>query len=135
MAVTAKAVFKSHSFDCLLLMLWRQSLQKIWGIWHTTSALLKYLRGYIPRHWRLCAGMETGPAPSKLLHCVSKNVPPLACYNFDTWTDFDIFGRNIIDKVRSRRLITMPPQVTCIVLLHYLVKRGNTKIVFFTQML
>jgi len=29
-----------------------------------------------------------------------KNIPPLACYNFDTWTDFDIFFvRNVTAKV------------------------------------
>jgi len=47
-----------------------------------------------------------------ILHRVSKNVPPLACYN-DTRTDFDIFGRNATDEVSSQRRFTMPPQITC----------------------
>jgi len=34
------------------------------------------------------------------IHRVSKNVPPLDCYNFwYMWTDFDIFGRNVTDEV------------------------------------
>ena len=40
------------------------------------------------------------------IHCVSKNVPPLACYNFDTheWI-LIFFGRNVTDKVRNEKLL------------------------------
>jgi len=37
--------------------------------------------------------------------CLSKNVPPLACYNFDTWMDFDIFCRNATDKVSNQKTL------------------------------
>jgi len=38
------------------------------------------------------------------LHRVSKNVPPLACYNFDTheWI-LIFFGRNVTDKVGNQK--------------------------------
>jgi len=38
-----------------------------------------------------------------VVHCVSKNFPPLACYNFDTSEWILIFsGRNVADKVRNQ---------------------------------
>ena len=37
------------------------------------------------------------------VHRVSKNVPPMACYNFDTHEQILIFfGRNVTDKVGIR---------------------------------
>jgi len=38
------------------------------------------------------------------LHRISKNVPPLACYNFDTceWI-LTFFGRSATDKVRNQK--------------------------------
>ena len=40
------------------------------------------------------------------LHRVSKNVPPLACYNFDTreWS-LTFFGRNVTDKVGNQKTL------------------------------
>jgi len=51
----------------------------------------------------------------EVLHRVSKNVPPLACYNFDAheWILIFFFGRNVIDKVGNQRRFTMPPEITC----------------------
>jgi len=51
-----------------------------------------------------------------VLHRLSKT--SLACYNFDTCelTDFDIFGRNVTDKVSNQNrptLYYMPRQITC----------------------
>jgi len=41
---------------------------------------------------------------STTLHRVSKNVPPLACYNFDTHEWILIFlGRNVTDKVGNQK--------------------------------
>jgi len=35
-----------------------------------------------------------------------KNVPPLVCYNWHTWTHFDIFfGRNVTDKVSNQKTL------------------------------
>jgi len=43
-----------------------------------------------------------------------KNVPPLDCYNFETWEWVLIFfGRNVTDRVSNQRHITMPLQITC----------------------
>jgi len=55
------------------------------------------------------AGMMTGRASGlyksalTIIHRVSKNVSPLACYNFDTceWI-LTFFGRNITDKVANQ---------------------------------
>jgi len=60
-----------------------------------------------------------------------KNVPPLACYNFDTreWI-LIFFDRNATDKVRNQKTFTMPPQITCAFALSG--RTGNTKIAFFT---
>jgi len=48
------------------------------------------------------------------LHRVSKNVPPLAYYNFDAheWI-LIFFGRNVTDKVGNQKSFTMPPQIAC----------------------
>jgi len=65
------------------------------------------------------------------MHRVSKNVPPLACYNFDTheWI-LIFFGRNVTDKVGNH--FTTSPQITCTSALPG--KTGNTKITLFTQL-
>jgi len=40
------------------------------------------------------------------VHRVSKNVPPLACYNFDAREGILIFfGRNVTDKVGNQRTL------------------------------
>jgi len=41
-----------------------------------------------------------------VVHRVSKNVPPLACYNFDTheWI-LILFGRNVTDKVGNQKTL------------------------------
>jgi len=43
-----------------------------------------------------------------------KNVPPLACHNFDTheWILIS-FGRNVTDEVGNQKTLYVPPQVTC----------------------
>ena len=40
------------------------------------------------------------------IHRVSKNVPPLACYNFDAHECILIFfGRNVTDKVSNQKTL------------------------------
>ena len=63
----------------------RQSFPLLLLLLHTTILLLLWLLLFVSVH--------PGFFPGFTLHCVSKNFPPLACYNFDTWTDFDIFGQ------------------------------------------
>jgi len=58
-----------------------------------------------------------------------KNVPPLACYNFDT-RERIFFGRNATNKVSNQTRFNMPPQITCASALPD--KTENTKIAFFT---
>ena len=43
---------------------------------------------------------------NSVIHCVSKNVPPLACYNFDAheWI-LIFFGRNVTDKVGNQKTL------------------------------
>jgi len=64
------------------------------------------------------------------IHRVSKNVPRLVCYNFDTreWI-LIFFGRNV--TVAIKRSFTMSPQITCASALPG--KTGNTKIALFTR--
>jgi len=41
-----------------------------------------------------------------IVHRVSKNVPPLACYNFDTHEQILIFsGRNVTDKAGNQKML------------------------------
>jgi len=49
------------------------------------------------------------------LHCVSKNVPPSACYNFVTCERISIFflAGMLPIKYAIRRRFTMPPPITC----------------------
>jgi len=61
--------------------------------------------------------------------CLKKNIPPLACYNFDAREWILIFcGRNVTDKVGNQKTL----QITCASAL--LSKLGNVKITFFTQL-
>ena len=46
--------------------------------------------------------------------------------------DFAIFGRNVTDKVGNQK--TLHYATPNNLLLHYLAKRGNTKITYFTQL-
>jgi len=40
------------------------------------------------------------------VHLVSKNIPPVACYNFDTHEQILIFfGRNVTDKVGNQKML------------------------------
>jgi len=64
--------------------------------------------------------------------CVSKNVPPLVWYNFDTRERILIsFGRNVTDKVSKQKTLYYATSnflffcTTC--------KTGNTKTAFFTR--
>jgi len=60
------------------------------------------------------AGRSSCWASAHILHCVSKNVPALVRYNFDTRERiFIFFGRNITHKVSNQKHFTMPPQVKC----------------------
>jgi len=45
-------------------------------------------------------------APKMYIHRVSKNVPPLACYNFDAheWI-LIFFGTNVTDKVGNQKTL------------------------------
>jgi len=62
------------------------------------------------------------------IHCVSKNVPHMVCYNFDIRERILIFfGRNVTYKVSNQK--TMPRQITYASALPD--KRRNTKIAFF----
>jgi len=47
-----------------------------------------------------------------------------------TWTDFDVFGRDVTDKVSNQKTLAMTPQIPCASALPC--KTGNTKIAFFT---
>jgi len=63
------------------------------------------------------------------LLCVSKNVPPLDCYNFGTWEWILIFfGRNVTDRVSNQK--TYYYVTSNNLFLHYLVKQRTTKIAF-----
>jgi len=77
---------------------------------------------FVDRRWAL------------ILHRVSKNVSPLARYNFDTceWI-LIFFGRNIADKVSSQKHFTMPHQITCASALPG--KTGKRENCIFPQML
>ena len=74
------------------------------SIAHTSTCLSTY--GYV-----LTGSLVFTRAPST--PCL-KNVPPLACYNFDAheWI-LIFFGRNVTDKVGNQKTLYMPPQITC----------------------
>ena len=63
------------------------------------------------------------------LHPVSKNVQPMACYNFNT--HILIFWQKCYLSRQSKDALMC--HLKLLVLLHYLAKRGNTKITFLTQ--
>jgi len=69
---------------------------------------------------------------SAIIHCVSKNVTPLPCHNFDIRERMLIFfGRDATDKVSDQKTFTRPPQITCASALPG--KTGNRKLAFFTR--
>ena len=83
------------------------------------------------RHYLMALSSATALTEWKL-HRVSKNFPPSVCYNFDTCEQMRFwyfFGRNVTDKV-SYWKDALLCHLKWRVLLHYLVKRGNTKIAF-----
>jgi len=46
---------------------------------------------------------------ARFIHCVSKNVPLLTCYNFDIPNQITIiFGRHVIKKVRNQTMLCFP---------------------------
>jgi len=46
---------------------------------------------------------------SPYVHRVSKNVPPLTCYNLDTHDPITIiFGRSVTKKVRNQMMLCLP---------------------------
>ena len=62
-----------------------------------------------------------------LLHCVSKNVPPLTCYNLDIHSPIAIiFGRGVTEKVRNETMLCFF-HLTCLLLQHYLGKEETHK--------
>jgi len=64
-------------------------------IFHTPHAYCGWLSWYFSKIFSF-----------RKLHCVSKNVPPMACYNFDTHEQILIFffGRNVTDKVGNSKI-------------------------------
>ena len=49
------------------------------------------------------------------LHCVSRNVPPLICYNFDDTHEriLIFFGRYVTHKVGNQKTFYLSSQITC----------------------
>jgi len=47
---------------------------------------------------------------SVIIHCVSKNVTTLSCYNFDVHESMLIifFGRNVTEKVSNKKSLYFP---------------------------
>ena len=78
-----------------------------------------------------CQAASHGKQFASRLHRVSKNVPPLACYNFDAheWI-LIFFGRNVTDKVGNQKTLYYATSNN----LHYLAKRGNMQTTYFTQL-
>ena len=65
--------------------------------------------------------------------CPQKNVSSLACYYFDM--DFDIFGRNVTDKVGNQNMLYCATSNN-LCFLYYLAKmRKHKNHIFFTQIL
>jgi len=52
-------------------------------------------------------GLSVNSTGRNCMYTVSqKNVPPMACYNFDTYEQILIFfGRNVIDKVGNQKML------------------------------
>jgi len=81
---------------------------------------------------RLIAGNDTAMQEYALyrvsVHCVSKNVPPLTCYNLGIHDPITInFGRYVTEKVRNQMVLFS--HFTYLVLLHYLAKQETQKTV------
>ena len=62
---------------------------------------------------RRCVSADNYPSVTEFfiikLHCVSKNVPPLTCYNFDVHhLIVIIFGRSVTEKVRNQTMLCFP---------------------------
>jgi len=69
------------------------------------------------------------------LHYVSKNVPPLTCYNrYIHGSIATIFGTNVAEKytIKMYMYFIFPPYLTSVVLLHYLGKQETRKLLLFT---
>jgi len=66
------------------------------------------------------------------VHCASKNIPPVACYNFDPCAliFWYVLAEMLPIKYTIKRCFTMPPQITSASALPG--KMGNVKIVFFS---
>jgi len=65
--------------------------------------------GWLVTHEVVCLSEDGHPFPVLArpdVHRVSKNVPPLTCYNFDTheWI-LIFFGRNVTDKVGNQKTL------------------------------
>ena len=46
---------------------------------------------------------------AKVIHCVSKNVPPVTCYNLDIHDPTAIiFGRSVTDKEKNQTMLCFP---------------------------
>jgi len=49
------------------------------------------------------------PCPVLIVHCVSKNVPPLTCYNLDIHDPIAIvFGWSVTEKKRNQTMLCFP---------------------------
>jgi len=66
------------------------------------------------------------------MHHVSKNVPTLACYSFDTRERiFDIFGKNSADKVRNQKTLCYASSNNLCFCTTW--QNGKQKMAFFTR--
>jgi len=59
--------------------------------------------------FRPCAGASAQAVLGHKLHCVSKNVPPLTCYNLYIHRSIaTIFGKNVAEKVGNENILYFP---------------------------
>jgi len=57
----------------------------------------------------LIASFATRRCPRIIIHCVSKNVPPLTCYNLDIHGSITtIFGTSVTEKVGNQKVLYFP---------------------------
>ena len=94
------SVFSDRDFD---------RFEKEYVFWHVACSLLHCLSCHLSCnidvsadiYWTLCATLS--------LLCTTpclKNVPPLDCYNFETWECILIFfGRNVTDRVCNQKTL------------------------------
>jgi len=62
------------------------------------------------------------------VHCVSKNVPPLTCYDLDMQDPIAIiFGGSVTEKVKKKSDDALLSRITYLVLQHYLAKEETQK--------